>query len=147
MSPAGLVTLLALLTAVFLLIVAALVWQEARTRSLRADPAYVVEDAVDFILGRLESPVADRMRRTDVLRVIEWEVFYLQGLAQDDRRNPVDTIAGGDESAVSWIIEQIAEKNGVSYPRGDIEEVLRREAEYLDSIGVVGDPVDGGDLK
>ena len=147
MSPAGLVTLLALLTAVFLLIVAALVWQEARTRSLRADPAYVVEDAVDFILGRLESPVAERMRRADVLRVIEWEVFYLQGLAQDDRRNPVDTIAGGDESAVSWIIEQIAEKNGVSYPRGDIEEVLRREAEYLVSIGVVGDPVDGGDLK
>lgn len=147
MSPAALVTLLALLTAVFLLIVAALLWQEARARSTPGEAVYVVEDAVGFIVERLAPPTAERMRRADVRRVIEWEVFYLQGLAQKNRRNPVDTVAGGDELAVSWIIEQMAEKNGVSYPREDIEEVLRREAEYLDSIGVVGDPVDGGELK
>lgn len=144
MSPAGLITLIALLTAAFLLIVAALLWQVARSGSMVTEPVYAVEDAVEFISERIVPPTAERMRPADVRRVIEWEVFYLQGLAQPRRGTPVETIAGGDERAVAWIMEQIAERNGVSYPRGDIEEVLRREAEYLVSIGVVGDPVDGG---
>ncbi len=147
MSSAGLVTLLALLAALFLLIVAALLWQEARARSTPGDPVYVVEDAIEFISTRLEGPIAERLRKADVRRVIEWEVYYLQGLAQEDRRNPVETVAGGDERAVDWIAAQIAEKHGVSYPREDIVEILRREAEYLVSLGVVGDPVEGGESE
>ncbi len=145
MSPSGLVTLIALLSAAFLRIVAALLWQQAHSRSSTRPPIYSVDDAVDFISGRIAAPASNRMNRGDVRRVIDWEVYYLQGLAQPDRRNPVETVAGGDETAVTWIMAQIAEKNGVSYPREDIEEVLRREAEYLVSIGVVGDPVDGGE--
>lgn len=147
MSAAGLVTLLALLAALFLLIVAAMLWQEAKARSTPGDPVYVVEDAVEFISTRLEGPFAERLRKADVRRVIEWEVYYLQGLAQEDRRKPVETVAGGDERAVDWIAAQIAEKHGVSYPREDIVEVLRREAEYLVSLGVVGEPVEGGEAE
>lgn len=139
--------MLALLAAVFLLIVAAMLWQEAKARSMPGDPVYVVEDAVAFITARLEGDATERLRTADVRRVIEWEVYYLQGLAQENRRNPVDTIAGGDEKAVEWIAGQIADKHGVSYPREDIVEILRLEAEYLVSLGVVGEPVDGGEAE
>lgn len=147
MSAAGLVTLLALLVAVFLLIVAAMLWQEAKARSTPSDPVYVVEDAVDFIAARLTGTPRERLGKADVRRIVEWEVYYLQGLAQDDRRNPVETVAGGDERAVAWIAEQIAEKHGVSYPREDIVEILRWEADYLVSLGVVGEPVEGGEVE
>jgi hypothetical protein len=77
-----------------------------------------------------------------VKRVIEWEVFYLQGLAQKSRRQPVETVAGGSDASIDYIVDRIAVVNGVTYDRGDVGEVLRLEAEYLMSIGAVGEPVD-----
>jgi hypothetical protein len=79
-----------------------------------------------------------------VKRIIEYEVFYLQGLAQERRSQPVDVVAGGPEQAVDFIAARIAEAHNVSYPLDEIRAVLRFEAEYLDSIGAVGKPVDDG---
>ena len=69
-------------------------------------------------------------------------MFYLQGLAQEDRKNPVETIAGGHEASIEYISEQIATKHGVSYSHDDVEDVLRLEADYLYRIGAVGERVD-----
>jgi hypothetical protein len=138
MSPATLVTLAALLVAVFLAVMAALLWQEAKRRGFEQGPIYVVEDAVGFIHDRLEGP---DLRRSDVRRIIEYEVFYLQGLAQKDRRTAVEVVAGGAEPAVAYIAERISQAHGVAYPLGDIRAVLALETEYLASIGAVGDPV------
>ena len=149
MAAESLVTLGALLGAVLLLIVATLVWQEARKRGGSEPVAYVVDDAVDFIVARAGS----RMSRADVRRIIEYEVFYLQGLAQRRRSNPVDVVAGGSDGSVRYIAAQIAENHDVAYAPEEIEAVLSLEAEYLVSIGAVGDPVDdaepdvGGDTR
>jgi hypothetical protein len=141
MSSFGLIALVAVLVAIFLLVVAALLWQEAKRRSFDEGYIYVVDEAVDFIHGRLGE---SKLRRSDVKRIIEYEVFYLQGLAQERRSQPVDVVAGGPEQAVDFIAARIAEAHNVSYPLDEIRAVLRFEAEYLDSIGAVGKRVDDG---
>jgi hypothetical protein len=134
----------AVLFGVFLIIVAVMAWQEARSRGFEGGPVFVVEDAVDFVTGRLDDPAASRLRKTDVRRIVEYEVHHLHGLAQDSRRQVVDVVAGGTEGSVGWIVEEIHRRHGVSYAREDVHEVLRLEAAYLMSIGAVGDPA-GGD--
>jgi hypothetical protein len=139
----------ALLVGVLLVIVALVVWQEAKRRPSYEPLEYVVEDAVKHVAAGLEAEGNDNLRRSDIRRILEWEVFYLQGLAQDNRRNPVETIAGGHEASVAYIIDQIASKHGVSYAQRDVEDVLRHEADYLVRIGAVGEVVDldGGEDK
>lgn len=150
MTSFTLVGLVALLSAVFLVVVAALLWQEAKRRSFDEGYVYVVDEAVDFIHGRLGAP---KLGRSDVKRIIEYEVFYLQGLAQERRSNPVEVVAGGAGPAVEYIATRIAEAHGVSYSLDEIRDVLRLEADYLQSIGAVGDPVQqpgdgpGGELR
>lgn len=131
------------LLGIFLLIVAVMVWQEARKRGYEEGPVYVVEDAVSFIKERLPEEAAARLKRSDVRRILEYEVHHLQGLAQEKRRNPVEVVAGGTPDTVDWIVEEIDRKHGVAYPREDVSEVLKWEAAYLVSIGAVGDPVGG----
>jgi hypothetical protein len=134
--------LVALLVGVFLVILALVVWQEAKRRPSYEPLEYVVDDAVKHIEEGLVAEGNDSLSRGDVRRILEWEVFYLQGLAQEDRNNPVETVAGGHEASITYITEQIAEKHGVSYSREEVEAVLRHEADYLFRIGAVGEMVD-----
>jgi hypothetical protein len=124
------------LAAIFLFVVAALVWQEAKSRTIDEGPLYVLEDAVDFVIERLDPGVM--LERSDVLRILEWEIYYLQGLAQPKRRNRVETVAGGEAAAVDFITAEIADKNKVTYDSSDVAAVLALEASYLASIGAVG---------
>lgn len=139
MSPVEVFTFVALLVGVLLVIVALMVWQEARRRPSYEPLEYVISDAVKHIADRL--PNDTTLSRSDVRRILEWEVFYLQGLAQEDRSKPVETVAGGHRASIEFIADQIHTKHGVSYPHDEIEEVLRLEADYLVAIGAVGDPV------
>ena len=143
MSSVAVVGFVALLVGVFLVIVALIVWQEAKRRPSYEPLEYVVEDAVKHVHAGI--PEDSTLTKADVRRVLEYEVFYLQGLAQENRRNPVETVAGGHEASVEYISTQIEAKHGVAYPREDIEEVLRLEADYLMAIGAVGEPVDLGE--
>ncbi len=143
MSPAAIIAFVGLLLGVLLLIVALMVWQEARRRPSYEPLEYVVEDAVKHVQQGLAEQV--QLSRADIRRILEWEVFYLQGLAQEDRSNPVETVAGGHQASVEYIAGEIEERHGVSYPLEDIEEVLRLEADYLAAIGAIGEPVDMGD--
>jgi hypothetical protein len=139
MSTIEIFSFVALLVGVLLVIVALMVWQEARRRPTYEPLEYVVNDAVKHIAERL--PEDSGLRNSDIRRIIEWEVFYLQGLAQEDRKNPVDTVAGGHDLSVGYIADQIQQKHSVSYSHDQIEDVLRLEADYLAAIGAVGDPV------
>src|SRR5690606_24946479 len=101
---------------------------------------------VRFISGRLDPDVKQRLGVPGVRRVIEWEVHYLQGLAQKSRRNPVETAAGGIDASIDYIQTQIAEVNGAIYDRAAAAAVCRREAEDRRSIGAVGEPVDSDEM-
>lgn len=139
MSSLEVLTLVVLLAGVLLVIVAMLVWQEARRRPSYEPLEYVVNDAVKHIAERL--PEDADLSNADIRRILEWEVFYLQGLAQEDRKQPVETVAGGHDQSISYIADQIHTKHGVSYSQDQIAEVLRLEADYLAAIGAVGEPV------
>lgn len=127
--------------------VGALVWQEARRRPGPAEPVFVVDEAIRYINGRLEPGVRSRLSGGGVRRIIEWEVFYLQGLAQKDRRKPVETVAGGSDASISYIAGQIAERHGVAYDRSDVAAVLAVEADYLASIGAIAGPVEDDSVR
>jgi hypothetical protein len=139
--------LLVVLIGVLLVITALVVWQEARRRPSYDPLEYVVEDAVLHVEAGLDDEARSRMKRSDIRLVLEWEVYYLQGLAQKHRNNPVETVAGGHETSVDYIIEQIARKQGMTYAQSDVQQILRLEADYLMRIGAVGEPVvfDGGE--
>lgn len=139
MSGPEIIAFVAVLVGAFLVIVAMMVWQEAKRRPSYEPLEYVVNDAIKHIAERLPEDV--HLSNTDIRRILEWEVYYLQGLAQDDRKNPVETIAGGHELSVDYIADQIRTKHDVSYSQGEIAEVLRLEADYLVAIGAVGEPV------
>ncbi|MGB7860223.1 MAG: hypothetical protein WBM90_06970 [Acidimicrobiia bacterium] len=143
MSPAAIIAFVALLVGVLLVIIALVVWQEAQRRPSYEPLEYVVEDAVKHVHAGLGE--GSSLTRSDIRRILEYEVFYLQGLAQDDRKNPVETVAGGHEASIEYIRDEIVAKNGVTYSSVDIEEILQLEADYLMAIGAVGEPVKPGD--
>jgi hypothetical protein len=142
-SPAAVIAFVGLLVGVFLVVVALLVWQEAKRRPSYQPLEYVIEDAVKHVSSRLGE--GSRLDRADVRRILEWEVFYLQGLAQEDRHRSVETVAGGHQASIEYIAGEIEACHGMAYSHGDIEEVLRLEADYLMAIGAVGDPVEQGE--
>lgn len=142
MSGTGLVLLGAGLFVLLCVLVGLMVWQEAKRRPQAASPDYVIDDAIRFIWSRLEGDVRSRLEGAGVRRIIEWEVHYLQGLAQKHRRNPVETVAGGTDASIDYVTAQIAKAHGVTYDPSDVAEVLRLEADYLVTIGAVGPPVE-----
>ncbi|MDH3731189.1 MAG: hypothetical protein OES13_08725 [Acidimicrobiia bacterium] len=127
----------AILFGLLLFVVAGLVWQEMKNAP-DSHPVYVIEEAVPFVMERLSDRALSSLDGDDVLRILEWEVFYLQGLDEprDHSAHPAP-VAGSVEA-----IDFIAERSTVAYARADISEVLEGEAAYLVSIGAVGPVVE-----
>lgn len=142
MSGPAVFAFVAFLLGIFLIVVALVVWQEAKRRPSYEPLTYVIDDAVKHVETGLTREGNSQLSKADIRRILDWEVFYLQGLAQDDRSQPVETVAGGHEASIEYIMDQIATKHGVSYAREDVENVLRMEADYLFQIGAVGEAVE-----
>ena len=133
----------ALLIAVLLGIAAAMVWQEAQKRDVHEPITYVIEDAVRFIHAGLDQASQVRLSESDVRRILEWEVVYLQGLSPRGSGDVGDVRVGGSEQAARFILEQINRRGGPVYERADIDTVLVGEANYLEAIGALGPAVGG----
>ncbi len=127
------VALGALLFALLLAMVASMVWQEAKRRRWQGPTTYVLDDAVAFVTERL--PAELDLTRDDVQRILEWDVFYLQGLAGTEGA----PVVGGDE-AVEFVRGGIASRHRIDYDGEAVRKVLDLEAAYLQSIGAVGEP-------
>ncbi|MGI9647539.1 MAG: hypothetical protein ACR2OI_03375 [Acidimicrobiia bacterium] len=130
----------ALLIAVLLVIAAAMVWQEAVKRPADQPLTYVLEDAVRFV----DSSFGDQsaLSRDDIRRILEWEVIYLQGVSPP-HSGPLQPVrVGGSDDAVRFISRQITRRSGPRYSDEAIAAVLQGEAEYLESIGALGSPVE-----
>jgi hypothetical protein len=67
------------LSAVALLVVAAMVWQETTSPPER-HPVGVIEEAALFVWERLGDGPLSPLDGDEVLRILEWELFYPQGL-------------------------------------------------------------------
>lgn len=130
----------ALLIAVLLFIAAAMVWQEAIKRPGDEPLAYVLENAVQFIHAGFgpEAPLS----ADDVRRILEWEVIYLQGVSPKGSGSLQSVRVGGSEDAVRFVATQINRRSGPRYDEAAIRAVLEGEAEYLASIGALGEAVE-----
>lgn len=127
------VVFVGMLLALFLLIVAALLWQEAKHRSFQTEPDYVIEDLLRHIHEHLPPGEAERLGRDGVERIVDWEIRYLL------RDGGPGAVAGGTDHSVSYVVDRIARFHGVSYAPDDVRVVLALEAGYLLRLGVVGD--------
>lgn len=126
----------ALLLAVFLLLVAAMVWQETSRKPMDLVASYVVDEAVAFIYPRLSDEAMDVLDPEGVRRVLDWEIAYLQGFTPRGAGNLRPVRIAGSAEAISFVHEQLGESYG--YSRHVIAEVLHHEAGYLAEIGAVG---------
>lgn len=116
-----------------------LLWQEHRRIPDRA-VIYGEEDSIEFIMPRLSDEVRAQLKQTDVRRILEWSVRYLQ---DPDLRTGREAppVAGGAEAAE--YVQVRALEQGYSYDGAMIVEVLDLQTEYLVAIGAVGDRVNG----
>jgi hypothetical protein len=129
----GLVLLVALAFAV--------AWQERRRPSERAI-VYSVEESVEFIRARLAQGAAASLRTSDVRRILEWSVRHLQDPeVRSERGEP--PVAGGVEAAT--YVQERAMAAGFAYDGDLILEVLAAQADYLRSLGAIGDEIHGSD--
>ena len=140
MSGATAVVFGALLLAAFLGVLAVMFWKNAGARRVPVGAVYVLDDAVGFVVGNLGGETD--LSRSDVRRILEWEVFYLQIRARKaHRQGGGDIVAGGTDQAVEYIQAKAEAKQQAVYSDEQVRAVLRGEAEYLKSIGAVGEVV------
>jgi hypothetical protein len=128
--------LLLILALVVVLVVfgVGLLLQERRSSEVAI--VYSVEDALQFIWDGLSDSSKQSIGRTDVRRILEWEMHYLQ---RPEHRRGTAVVGGID--AAAYAQEQAIEQ-GFGYEPEVIFEVLDLQAGYLDALGAVGDPAD-----
>jgi hypothetical protein len=134
----GAVALGALLVAVFLVIAAAMVWQDSRRRPSSEPVTYLIEDAAGFVHDRLPADTAGRLGRDDVRRILEWGLYHTQVVGP--RSGGAPPVLGSGE-ALTYVMER-AEAAGYDYDPLDVGAVMAAESLYLASIGAIGERVE-----
>ncbi len=130
----------AVLLALFLIIVAGLVWQGSR-RSVVTDRAeYVVPEAAEFVYERLSDRALRGLDPELVRNVLEWNLDYTQVIGPRELGHP-PVIGGGD--GIEHVMER-AGTAGIAIEPLDIAEIMAIETDYLLSIGAIGSPVEEG---
>ncbi len=117
-------------------------WQGRRGEA-EESTVYSVEDSIRFVTERLTATTAATIKPSDVRRILEWEVRYLQDPGLRDNLDPV--VAGGLPSA-EFAQESLA-LLGHAYDGPEIIEVLDLRAEYLREIGAVGEPLSAAEVS
>ena len=133
MGPLLLVLALVLVLAVFGV---GMVIQERGRRIDDAIAVYGVDDAVIYIWERLPNDDAGSIDQSDVRRILEWEMLYLQQPSKRDR----PAVVGGVDAA--QFVQDHAYDAGYPYEPEVIFTVLDLQADYLRAIGAIGAPVD-----
>lgn len=139
----GAVAVGALLFAVMLVVVAALLWQEARTGS-DGETVYVLDDAVDHVMERLGADAATRLGRAGVGRILEWSIDEHVGRAAAAAADGGPPPVVGSGETIEAVMERSRRELDEPYDPVDIAEVIVAEGDYLAAIGAIGAPV-GGD--
>ncbi len=110
---------------------------QARRTQIRDGAAiYGVDDAVVYVWERLPETIAVSVDRSDIRRILEWEMLYLQ---RPSRRDGPAVVGGADAAE---FIQERAYEAGHAYEPEAIFAVLDLQVDYLLAIGAVGDPVD-----
>lgn len=132
----GPVLLLLALVVVLAVFGVGLLLQEHGRRVDDGVSVYGVDDAIVYIWERLPDDVVESMDRSDIRRILEWEMLYLQ---QPSKRDG-PAVVGGVE--VAQFVQDRAYETGHPYEPQTIFTVLDLQVDYLRTIGAVGGPAD-----
>ncbi|MDK1019393.1 MAG: hypothetical protein QGD89_08330 [Actinomycetota bacterium] len=115
----------------------AMFWQEAR-RMQHPEAIYGVDDSIEFIWDGLLQQDTFGLKKSDVRRILEWEMHYLQQpkLWEEDGQ----PIVGGE--AAARYAQERALAAGFAYEPNQIFAVMDLQAAYLQAIGAIGEVVD-----
>ena len=128
--------MIAALGLVLVAVAGGLIWQERRrVPEPQRAVVYGTEDAVTYVWERLGDDIRSELRRSDVRRIMEWELHYLQ----QPRLRERPAVVGSVEAAE--YVQQRAYEQGHPYEPGPIFAVLELQAAYLVSLGAVGERV------
>lgn len=133
MGPLLLVFALVLVLAVFGV---GMVLQERGRRIDDGVAVYGVDDAVVYVWDRLPADLAASSSQSDIRRILEWEMLYLQ----QPKKRDGPAVVGSVE--VAQFVQDRALETGHPYEPEVIFAVLDLQADYLNAIGAVGEPVD-----
>lgn len=123
--------------ALLLALAAAVLWQERR-RIPEGSIVYGVEDSILYVRQRLSDEARAALKSSDVRRILEWSVRYLQDPdVRAASENP--PVAGGLEAA--QYVQDRSFEAGFAYDGDLILEVLKAQNEYLAALGALGSPV------
>lgn len=122
------------LVAVLVVFGVGLLIQERRPNEVAI--VYSVEDSIDFVWEGLSEETKTVVDRSDVRRILEWEMHYLQ---RPDHRDGPAVVGGIDAAAYA---QERAIEQGYGYEPPVIFEILDWQAEYLAQLGAVGDEAD-----
>jgi len=127
----GFVVFVAGLAAVVVAIGAGMLWQE---RAGMPEPAvvYGVEDSIVWVWEGLDERTRASIDRSDVRRMLEWSVRWLQ-LPEGERGGPAVL---GDAACAAYVQERCWEA-GHAYEPELIFAVLELQASYLAALGAL----------
>ena len=109
-------------------------WQERR-RTAERSIVYGVEDSIAFVRAGLSDDAAQRLKQSDLRRILEWSVLHLQ---EGARRPPGEPPRVAASLEAAQYVQDHAVAAGHAYDGDLIVEVLRLQGDYLDSLGAVG---------
>jgi hypothetical protein len=130
------------LLVLLILIGLAFMWQ-GTIRLPGAPVAYGVEESIRYIAPRLSEDIRAKVGSKSVRRILEWEMNYLHERLDAGSGEPV--VLGGEE-AIGYVLQQTA-RQGYEYDRETVAEVMRLQAEYMESIGALDRPVGKDEMK
>lgn len=132
MSPASAIALGGLLGAVFLVLVGAMLWQELRGRPANDPTEFVIDDAVSWVVARLDRDQRSRLGEDGVRAILEWQVFGLQRSVKGKPLGSASVVMGPTSGTVDYIVSKID-----SVRPDDVTAVLSEQFGYLQSIGAI----------
>ena len=122
----------------------------ARLANTEAVATYDLSAATSYVYGGLPAEVAQRVGETEVALLLAWHLDHLRrrGVAAF---GDADALASGfartpDRSAPDEALDELLRRaavEGVALDALDVVVVLELNAQYLSSIGAVGEQVDG----
>jgi hypothetical protein len=133
MGPLLLVLALVLVLAVFAV---GMALQERVRRVDDGVVVYGVDDAVVYVWERLPVDLAGSNSQSDVRRILDWEMLYLQQPSKRDGPAVVGSVE------VAQFVQDRTYETGHPYESEVIFAVLDLQADYLRAIGAVGGPVE-----
>ena len=138
MSP---IVVAAALLALLVILGVAVLWQEWRDVP---EPVaiYGVEDSIEWVIEGLSEESRTGLRRSDVRRMLEYAIQYLQTPSARSDPDAPPVVASVE---CAQYVQDRSLAGGHSYDGPVILEVLDLQAEYLAAIGAIGDPADESD--